>query len=85
MLKVVVHHRANKKVRLLAPKEKIKIATVIENLSKDPFGKSLNTVKLEGTKCSYRVRIGNLRVIYELHTDQGLLVVREIDYRGSVY
>ncbi len=85
MPKIIVQHRANKKVRLLTQKEKEKVSQAIAELGENPFSQKLNTIKLKGTKSSYRVRIGDLRLIYEWRSGDDLLVLREIDYRGSVY
>ena len=43
--------------------------------------------KMEGYDNRYRLRIGDIRVIYEIHTDETILVVlvMEIGNRGDVY
>ena len=42
--------------------------------------------KLEGgLKDMYRYRLGDLRVLYEIHEDMKTIRIKAIDVRGSVY
>ena len=63
-------------------KEQIRILSKIYKL---PSGNHIK--KMEGYDNRYRLRIGDIRVIYETHTDETILVVlvMEIGNRGDVY
>lgn len=42
--------------------------------------------KLEGElKQMYRYRLGKLRILYEVHDDIGIVRIKTIELRGSVY
>jgi len=63
-------------------KEQIRILSQIYKL---PSGNHIK--KMEGYDNRYRLRIGDIRVIYELHSDKVALIVlvAEIGNRGDVY
>jgi mRNA interferase RelE/StbE len=56
----------------------------IENLSINPFPES-RYKKLKGTKQSYRLRVGNYRVLYEVDTAVLLITVYRIRHRKDSY
>ena len=62
--------------------EQVRILSKIYEL---PLGRHIK--KMEGHDNRYRLRIGDFRVIYELHEDKVTLVVLivEIGNRGDVY
>lgn len=51
----------------------------------NPFKKDNNIAKLAGTVSSYRLRIGDIRIIYELDIKNKAMYVVKIAPRGSVY
>lgn len=57
----------------------------IQYVALDPFKIDNNTIKLSGTTSSYRLRIGDIRVIYELDTKNKIIYIAKISPRGSVY
>jgi mRNA interferase RelE/StbE len=63
-------------------KEQIRILSQIYKL---PSGNNIK--KMEGYDNRYRLRVGDIRVIYEIHTGKMILVVLvvEISNRGDVY
>jgi len=63
-------------------KEQVRILSKIYEL---PYGNHIK--KMEGYDNRYRLRIGDFRVIYELHEDGITLIVLvvEIGNRGNVY
>lgn len=56
----------------------------LELLAKDPFASNPNATKLQG-RSGYRLRVGDWRVIYEIKTDEIVIVVLKIAPRGEVY
>jgi len=73
---------AEKFLRSHPRKEQIRILSKIYKL---PFGNHIK--KMEGYDNRYRLRVGDIRVIYELHADGTTLVILvvEIGNRGDVY
>jgi mRNA interferase RelE/StbE len=60
-----------------------RIASRIEALHDDPFPSGCK--KLFGESDTWRVRIGNYRVIYRVHRDVLLILVITIGHRRDVY
>lgn len=69
MYELLYHPRTLRQARKLPEKERTKIILEIKKLAQDPFSSGLNIKKLVNTQHSYRLRIGNLRVIYEVDQD----------------
>lgn len=60
-----------------------RILLAIESLSDNPFpGQSK---KLKGSESSYRLRVGNYRVIYQVDTDSKVIVVYRVRHRKDAY
>ncbi len=53
-------------------------------LARDPLARSNNVTTLKG-EAGYRLRIGDWRVIFELHHDVLVIVIVKIAPRGSAY
>ncbi|HEV3305768.1 MAG TPA: type II toxin-antitoxin system RelE/ParE family toxin [Candidatus Sulfotelmatobacter sp.] len=56
----------------------------IKEIAADPYAKHNNVAKLQG-RDGYRLRIGDWRVIYELHYDRLELWALEVGSRGGIY
>lgn len=61
-----------------------RIVEKIKEVAADPYGRHNNVTKLQGRE-GYRLRIGDWRVIYELHDDQLELWALEVGPRGGIY
>ena len=57
-----------------------KLVTIAEN----PYGHHNNVTKLK-ERPEYRLRVGDWRVIYEIHDGELIILVIKIAPRGSVY
>lgn len=47
--------------------------------------KSLDVSKLKGLKNTYRIRIGKIRIVYEVKWDERMILVHRISFRKDVY
>lgn len=56
----------------------------LDQLSSDPYIQSPNLSKLQN-RPGYRLRVGDWRVIYELHNDHMIILVLKIASRGEIY
>ena len=54
-------------------------------VASDPFKKDNNITKLEGTASGYRLRIGDIRVIYQIDTVNQAMYIVKIAPRGAIY
>ena len=85
MYKIVYQKETVKFLRKLSPNQLQKIKGKMEMLANNPFGDSQNLTALKGLNDGYRLRIGNLRVIYEVNNKVKSITVWKIGFRGSVY
>jgi mRNA interferase RelE/StbE len=61
-----------------------RIIRKVQEVASDPYAKHNNVTKLQGRK-GYRLRVGDWRVIYELHDDRLELWAIELGSRGGIY
>ena len=61
-----------------------RIVAKIKEIATDPYARHNNVTRLQG-RDGYRLRIGDWRVIYELHDDLVELWVLEGGARGGLY
>ena len=60
-----------------------KIIGAVKSLSEEP--RPTGAKKLSGSEFTYRIRIGNYRVIYEIHDETILIEVVKVGHRKDVY
>jgi mRNA interferase RelE/StbE len=56
---------------------------ILDSLEHKP--RPTGCVKLKGTKDSYRVRVGDYRIIYEIYDRQLVVLVIEAGHRREIY
>lgn len=81
--KIVWKQSAVKELKQIPPKMIGRIVADVENLSEDPHPPG--TRKIIGTQNTYRIRIGDYRVIYQI-IDQVLIIeILRVAHRKEVY
>lgn len=75
--------RALRELESLDPVTKRRIASKLEELGEDPFPRG--AVKLQARDGLYRVRVGDYGILYEVLTDQKMVLADKIDHRSGVY
>ena len=85
MYKVFYHRRARKHLKKLPKADQIKIATKVSKLQLNPLNHELDIVRYQKAKKSWRVRTGNLRIIYTFNSKQKIILIEFLGYRGSIY
>jgi mRNA interferase RelE/StbE len=66
------------------PKETInRVVKAVEQLKIDPFPAGVR--KLTGSECTYRIRVGDYRVIYSVYEDRLLIEIVRVGHRKDVY
>ena len=83
MYQVTIRPKAEKHFSKLPKNLQEKIAKKLKQLEKNPFSEVLDIKKLTGTQKSYRLRVGELRVIYQLNTSLKEIIVADIDFRRT--
>jgi len=81
MFKVYLTKRVNKSLKLLNEEMKGRIKEALRKLVS--FPDDLDVKKLKGFKNKYCIRVGNYRIIIELHKD--MIVVIDILPRKTAY
>ena len=83
--KVILHKDAVKDYKKSDSKLKARINKAIDAISENPFY-GVHIKKLEGQlSCMYRYRIGDMRILYEIHNDIKIVRIKAIEPRGGVY
>lgn len=78
---VILHIEYKKKaVKYINSCDKITKRRLREEIEKLPLG---DVVKLQGFEAEYRLRVGNLRVLFTLKND--IITINDISPRGQAY
>ena len=83
---VLFKSRVKKQLRKLPKHIERKFWSLVEELKKNPIpARKYDIEKLKGYEHTYRVRLGDYRVIYEIQVKEGRIVVHAILPRENVY
>lgn len=85
MYTLLFHPQVKKQIKRLHPQDKKRLSKALSQLTKNPFSRSLDTKKLTETKGSFRLRVGDFRILYFLETKKKIIYVWEVGYRGGIY
>ena len=86
MFQVILKRQAEKGLKHLHSKDQKKVVVTLHLLSQNHRDPSLNIKKLKGypkLEHAFRLRIGQLRVIYEITTNKKVIIVYFIGYRQT--
>lgn len=84
MYKIVFTAQAVKSLQKIPRNTANLIRRKLEQVAKDPFASIPNATKLQG-RASYRLRVGDWRVIYEVNKTEVVIIVLKIAPSGEVY
>jgi mRNA interferase RelE/StbE len=83
--KVILHNYAAKFYTKCDTKLRKKINAAIDTILQNPTY-NIHIKKLQGELSQmYRYRLGDIRIIYEIHEDIKSIRIKTIEYRGSAY
>jgi mRNA interferase RelE/StbE len=74
---------ALKELRKLPKAIQRRIGSKINNLIDDPFPSGVK--KLQTSEPMYRIRVGDYRVVYEVHSSILVVLILTVGHRGDVY
>lgn len=85
--RVIIHRKASKLLAgLKEEKLKNRIIAAIEKLVDYPLAlRELDVEKLEGVERTYRIRIGDYRIIFHVDKKEKTLYITHIGRRESIY
>jgi mRNA interferase RelE/StbE len=72
---------AQKEFQKLPPKDQARVKAALVSMQQDPFRGDIK--RLKGQTTAWRRRVGNYRIIYDLYTEEHLIVVAGILRRTS--
>ncbi|MEK7565480.1 MAG: type II toxin-antitoxin system RelE/ParE family toxin [Patescibacteria group bacterium] len=76
---------SQKELDHLTPSEAERVFEKIKTLNSFPFLTNLDIKKMRDLENFYRLRVGKIRVIFEIDQREKIIVIRKIGYRGNVY
>ncbi|RLI85440.1 MAG: type II toxin-antitoxin system RelE/ParE family toxin [Archaeoglobales archaeon] len=82
MNKVLIHRRVIKFLDNLEENRRVRILEVLKSLRNFPLIRA--DIKKIGSK-TYRLRIGNIRIIFDFDKCENAVFVKRVDYRGRAY
>jgi mRNA interferase RelE/StbE len=74
---------ASKDLRRIAAVDVSRIVAAAQALADDPFPPGCT--KLSGSERSYRIRVGDYRILYDVFSDRLLIEVVKVGHRKDVY
>lgn len=72
---------AQKDLQKLSPKDRARVKAALLTMQVDPFRGDIK--RLKGQPTAWRRRVGNYRVIYDLHVEERLIIVHGVLRRTS--
>jgi len=74
---------AEKDLRRVAREQIPRIVEAVRALAENPL--PVGSKKLVGSDLTYRIRIGDYRVVYQFHRERNLIEIARIRHRKDVY
>lgn len=81
--KVEILKGALKQLKKLPPEVRERIQIKIDNLTIEP--RPNGVIKIQGKENTYRIKISDYRVLYDIFDDVLLISVVKVDHRSDVY
>ncbi|RZN33280.1 MAG: type II toxin-antitoxin system RelE/ParE family toxin [Methanosarcinales archaeon] len=86
MYKVVVHKRVAKNIKHIPKVHLRKLSSLLEVLKTDQLPwRDFDLKKIMGADSTYRVRIGDYRVVYFVETENETVHILKFEHRDKVY
>ncbi len=84
MYELKLRKAAIKTLRRMRPEDAGRIRTALGRLAQDPASYGHDLIRMKG-RPEYRLRIGDLRVVFERNEEAREILVKQIGSRGDVY
>ncbi|MEZ4591573.1 MAG: type II toxin-antitoxin system RelE/ParE family toxin [Chloroflexota bacterium] len=84
MYQIIYVKQAERSLRKLPKNILRRIQDKLALIAKDPYSRHTNVTKLKDRE-EYRLKVGDWRVIYEIHDGELIILVVKIAPRGSAY
>lgn len=80
---IQIDRSAQKAIGKLDPQTKDRVRKAIDKLGANP--RPAGTLMLAGQHGSYRIRVGNYRIVYTIQDDVLVVTVVEVGHRSEIY
>ena len=81
--RIVLHREAVREIKALPKKIRLQITEIIDRLTDAPRPPS--AVALKGRRGTYRIRVADYRLLYEVHATEIVVYVIGVAHRREVY
>lgn len=86
MFEIKVSNKAKKFIQKQDTPTRNRIKNALLHLSENPYNQKENDIKkMKGYTNTYRLRVGDIRMIYKVEDEKVILYVLDIDFRGNIY
>lgn len=85
MYSIEFKRSAYKEYESLSKELKKRIDSALEILSVNPTSELLNFKKLRGVDNTYRIRVGDYRIVYSPNNEKLIVLVIKVGHRKDVY
>ena len=83
---IEIKRKALKFIESLDARKKVRVGEVVLTLRDDPVPfKKEDVVKLRGFDSTYRIRVGDLRLVYTVSWGERIILVHYVGPRGGAY
>jgi len=84
-MRYTIHYKpaAFRQLAALPEATRVRVEAAIERLSENPFPPKVT--KMVGEPPRWRIRIGDYRVVYEIHSNVLLVLVVAVGHRKDIY
>lgn len=81
--RIVLHRAAVGEIRKLPAQIKNRVKSAIDGLGDEPV--PVGAIRLKGRPNAYRLRVGDYRILYEVHATELVIYVVGVGHRREVY
>lgn len=86
MFKLEISDKTLKRISKFSPADQKKIYKLFKEFEQNPLPSGRNLKKLSGTTFAlWRIRLGDLRIVFEVLVESKIVRIIKIDYRGNIY
>jgi len=83
MFSVEFSKRSEKELKNFDKTIRERVMFKIEALVQNPFPR--DSIKIKGEEKTFRIRVGKYRILYEVYSENRLILITKIDKRERVY
>lgn len=84
MYKVFFGGKANKEIKKVSKTDTLRINEKLQKLDY-PFPINFDIDKITGEDNYFRLRVGNIRIVFLINHQTKEIIIRKIKYRGQIY